>query len=219
MDKESIKKDNTKNNSEVLMEDNLNNEKKLDEKNSIDENNTDEKDNKKEENKNDEIITKIQELETKLKEYEELIKRKVADFDNLRKRTIEEKKVLNQILSEKIILDFLPIIDNLERAINAAKETKDIDALLNGISLIKDMFLSILSSNYNVKPIDSIGKEFDPKIHNALYQKEGDYDKIIVVEEIEKPYIMGEKVIRIGKVGVGTPKEKKVEEKENEEKK
>jgi len=184
----------------------INNNLEKDNNLNVKDNETSEKDsNKKEDN---ELISKIEDLESKLKEYEDLVKRKVADFENLRKRTIEEKKILNQIIAEKLILDFLPIIDNLERAINAAKDSKDIDALLEGINLIKDMFLGILANNYNVKPIDSLGKEFDPKIHNALYQKEGDYDKIVVTEEIEKPYVMGDKVIRIGKVGVGMPKKK-----------
>ena len=111
---------------------------------------------------------KVVELEAKLKEYEDLLRRKMADFDNFRKRAQQEKEKLGEIVAEQVISDFLPIYDNVNRAILAAEQNKDLNAFLEGVISIENLFLTLFKK-YSIEKIDSVGQEFDPKIHQALY--------------------------------------------------
>lgn len=165
--------------------------------------------------KQDELISKIQELEDKAKEYEILAKRKVADFDNFRKRMQKEKNELSEMISNKVIVDFLPVIDNLERAIFSAEESKDFESLLEGIVSIKHIFDGVLAK-YEIQKVESIGEEFNAEKHQALYTVEGDYKTKTVIEEVEKAYVRKDKVLRTAKVAVGLPKVEKKEEALNE---
>ncbi len=116
------------------------------------------------------------------------------------------------MVADKVILDFVMVLDNLERAIKDAQSNKDFDGFLEGIVSIESIFHSIMDK-YSVKGIDSTGKDFDPKIHQALHIVEGDYEKQTVIEEVEKAYVRGDKVLRIAKVAVGMPKKKEEENK------
>ncbi len=167
----------------------------------------------------DVLVVQIKELEQKVKEYEELAKRKVADFDNFRRRVNKEKDQLTSMMADKVILDFMQVADNLERAIDNAENNKDFDGFLQGVISIQDIFNNILEK-YSVKKIDSTGKDFDPKIHQALHTVEGDYEKQIVIEEVEKALVRNEKVLRVAKVAVGIPtkKEEAVKQEEQDKK-
>lgn len=158
---------------------------------------------------------KVVELEAKLKEYEDLLRRKMADFDNFRKRAQQEKEKLGEIVAEQVISDFLPIYDNVNRAILAAEQNKDLNAFLEGVISIENLFLTLFKK-YSIEKIDSVGQEFDPKIHQALYMSEGDYVKNTVLEELEKAFMKKERLIRLGKVVVGTPKKKEETKPANE---
>lgn len=153
------------------------------------------------------LVSQIRDLEDKVREYEDLVRRKVADFENFRKRAKQEKESLGETLSEKLILDFLPVYDNFERALKAAEKNKDFDSLLEGIQGIYHIFSGILEKN-KIQKVDSAGQPYDPRLHEALYIVEGDYEKPVVLEEVEKAFIRGEKVIRIARVSVGMPKKK-----------
>ena len=167
--------------------------------------------------KEDELIEKIKELEEKVIDYEILAKRKVADFDNFRKRVTQEKNQLREIMADKVILDFLPILDNLERALDAAKNNSDFESLLDGINSIAGIFNSVLDK-YSVKKVDSINQDFDPKIHHALYTVEGDYEKQTVIQEVENAYSRNERILRVAKVAVGIPKKTKESNNSDQEK-
>lgn len=152
-------------------------------------------------------LAKIAELEAKVKEYEELAKRKMADFDNFRKRTIAEREQMKQMMEDKVITEFLLVLDNLDRALDAGKQNRDFDALMEGIESIRHIFMSVLSQ-YGVERMDSVGKEFDPRIHEALHMVEGDYEKQTVIDEMEKAFMRRDKVLRTGRVSVGMPAKK-----------
>ncbi|HCL56574.1 MAG TPA: nucleotide exchange factor GrpE [Spirochaetia bacterium] len=169
------------------------------------------------ENLSQEVEKQIKELEEKTKEYESLLLRKAADFDNFRKRARQEKEQLSDMVAEKVIKDFLPIWDNLERALEAANQKKDFDGLMQGIISTQDLFLSLFGK-YEVKKIDSIGKEFDPKIHEGLQIVEGDYEKQVVIGELEKVFMLKDKVMRLGRVMIGKPRKKEEAANHSEEK-
>jgi molecular chaperone GrpE len=153
----------------------------------------------------------LEEFKKKLQEYEDMLKRQVADFDNFRKRTQEEKEKLKDYAFDAIFLDFIPIFDNIERAM-LASNSKDatIKSIVEGLEGITQLFKTFLEK-YQVEKLDSINKEFDPAIHEALFTQEGDYDKKIVTQEVEKAYKRKDKVIRTAKVAVGIPKKEKEE--------
>jgi molecular chaperone GrpE len=165
--------------------------------------------------KENELISQIEDLESKLREYEDLVKRKVADFENFRKRTLQEKQQTGEMASEKVIVNFLPVLDNLERAIESAEENQDFQGFLEGIHSIRNIFKSVLDQ-YSVEQIDSVGKEFDPKIHHALYTVEGDYEKQTVIQEVEKAFMRKGKAIRTAKVAVGVPKKEEAKKEEEQ---
>lgn len=165
----------------------------------------------------DELITKIKELEDKAKEYETLAKRKVADFDNFRKRMQDEKKQFSGMMTEKIMLDVLPLFDNLERAIESAKQSKDFDSLLQGIEGINQLFTAMFQK-YNLTIVDSVNQPFDAALHHALYTQEGDYKEKTVIQEVEKAIKLNDKIIRTAKVAVGVPKKTEESSADSEEK-
>ncbi len=149
----------------------------------------------------------IEELNKKIKEYEELLKRKMADFENYKRRVKTELDEKEKRANQKLIEDVLPIVDNFEKAIEAAENNSDFDALFDGIKLIEKQFKQVLSK-YDVHPLETIGKEFDPNLHDALMIDEsGEYDHDTVIKEWQKGYLMGEKVIRHAQVVVGKAKQ------------
>ena len=172
---------------------------------------------KKENKESHELEKKVKELESKVKEYEDLLKRKMADFDNFRKRAQQEKERMVELASEQVILDFLPVYDNINRAVLSAEKNHDLKAFLEGVVSIENIFLATLSK-YSIIKVDAVGQEFDPKTQHALYSTEGDYEKNTVIEELEKAFVKNEKALRIAKVVVGTPKKKETELKEQENK-
>ncbi len=145
----------------------------------------------------------IEDLNKKLKEYEELLKRKMADFENYKRRIKIELEEKEKRANQKLIEDVLPIVDNFEKAIEAAENNSDFDALFDGIKLIEKQFKQVLSK-YDVHPLETVGKEFDPNLHDALMIDEsGEYDKDTVIKEWQKGYMRGEKVLRHAQVVVG----------------
>jgi molecular chaperone GrpE len=132
----------------------------------------------------------------KASEYLSRLKYLQADFENLQKRT--KKEVDEAILhgNEGLIMKLLPILDDLERALNSAKETKDKEAVLDGLELI---LKEVQTTLYEVGllPIESIGKSFDPLIHEAIgYVESSDQPENTITREFRKGYKLGDKVIR-----------------------
>lgn len=126
--------------------------------------------------------------------------RLVAEFDNYKKRT--DKEYLSLILNanEKLITDLLPVIDDLERSLSHLNEENDFETMLKGFELIHKN-LSTLLEKQGLKPMESIGEEFDPEKHDALMQVDNDdVESNKIVDEHLKGYIFNEKVIRHAQV-------------------
>ena len=156
------------------------------------------KDTKQEENINkaDEIIELKKQIETQkvqIEETEDRLKRVAAEFDNYKKRSSKEKDGLYNSLVGDIVSNFLPIIDNLEKAVEA--ETKD-EEYRKGIELVLKQFKDVLLAR-GVTEIETVGKTFDPEVHEAVssVQDETKGEKEIV-QEYRKGYKIGDRVIR-----------------------
>lgn len=142
----------------------------------------------------------IAELQQKLDLMTETCKRVVADLANYRKRAEEEKIALANFGNTKILIELLSVLDNFERALKAMESDNIPEDHKKGILGIQSQIKNLLEK-YDVKPFESLNKKFDPNLHEAIAQGPGEKDMII--EEIEKGYTIGDKVLRPAKVKVG----------------
>ncbi|MCR8645709.1 nucleotide exchange factor GrpE [Paenibacillus sp. N1-5-1-14] len=125
-----------------------------------------------------------------------------ADFDNFRRRARLEKEDFAKYASSKVIEGLIPVLDNMERAIAASKESQDLDGLVKGIDMVFRQFDSVLLQE-GLTAIESVGQPFNPDFHQAIMQVESDeYEEGYVVEEVQKGYKLKDKVIRPAMVKV-----------------
>ena len=146
-------------------------------------------------------------LEKAQKEIEELKNQllyKVAEFDNYRKRTLKERAELILNGGEKFITAILPIIDDMERAIESGAKTDDPEVLREGMELIHQKFIKVLEAQ-GVSKIDTENADFDTDVHEAVAMVPGmgDDKKGKVIDCLQKGYKLNDKVIRHAKVAVG----------------
>lgn len=142
--------------------------------------------------------------EEKFHKLNEKYLRLAAEYDNYRKRTLKEKMDLVKNAGEDILSNFLPIIDNIDRAKKSVDETEDIESVKEGIDLIHKNLKDFIASR-GVKEIDAIGKEFDTDLHEAVTKIPAPEEDLKgkVIDVIEKGYKLNDKVIRYAKVVVG----------------
>jgi molecular chaperone GrpE len=126
-----------------------------------------------------------------------------ADFDNFRKRTDKERQEFVKYASEDVLVGLLEILDDLERTLALGNpEQKDLSMFLKGVEMILAHLYDLLK-HHGVKPIEAEGKKFDPCYHEALIQVENkDLPEHTIVEELQKGYLLNDKVIRTAKVKV-----------------
>lgn len=143
-------------------------------------------------------------------EYKDKYLRLYAEFENARKRMERDKAEFLRYANQELLADFLDILDDLERSLEAAKaKHEDYDAFLKGIEMIMAHVYDLLRKN-DVAPIEAKGKQFDPHCHEALMQEErDDVEEGVVVDEFQKGYMLGERVLRTNKVKVAKKKEQK----------
>lgn len=128
--------------------------------------------------------------------------RALADFANFKRRKQEEFETYAQFASHELILQLLPIIDNFERALQAAQENQNFDALANGVSLTLRQLHDFLDKQ-QIQPIEAVGREFDPTLHEAVMRVESEnHPDNTIVEELEKGYTQKSRVIRPSRVTV-----------------
>lgn len=147
----------------------------------------------------DSLAAKAQEAER----LQERLVRLQAEFENYKKRMAREKAEFLKFATEGLLLDLLPILDNLERAITSARaEAANREAVVEGIDMIARLFRSTLEKA-GVKPMDAVGKPFDPSLHQAVAQVESaDGQDNLVVEEIQKGYLLEGRTLRAAMVKV-----------------
>ena len=165
----------------------------------------------KKEKKMEEMEVKMQEMEKKVAELEEKAAkdkddyiRLMAEFDNFRRRTSQEKLELVSMASTDTIKGLLPVLDDCERALNVLKESKDSDAAKEGTELIYHKLMSYLQSK-GLAVIEALGSDFDTDLHEAVAQfpVQEDEKKGKVFDVVQTGYTLNGKVIRFAKVVVG----------------
>ena len=129
----------------------------------------------------------------------------MADFENFRKRTLKEKADLIKNGAESAMRDLLPVVDDMERAIDAINKGGDIGSLKEGVDLIYSKFVKYLESQH-VMPIESTGKDFDTDVHDAvtMFPASDPSMKGKVIDTTVKGYMINDKVLRHAKVVVGS---------------
>ena len=138
----------------------------------------------------------------KIEELTDQVKRQMAEFDNFRKRTEKEKNQMFETGAKSVIEKILPVIDNFERGLAAVPEDEKESAFVEGMDKVYRQMIKELDA-ICVKPIEAVGKEFDPEYHNAVMQVESEeYDSGIVAQELQKGYIYHDSVVRHSMVAV-----------------
>lgn len=150
----------------------------------------------------------VEEAKLKAKENYENYLRALADMDNLKKRIFKDKEEFSKYANEKLVSSVIGVLDNFRRAVESAQLSKEFEPLYEGIKLIYNQFQEILK-NEGLKEFSSVGEIFDPSRHEAMLAIDSDKPPNTVVEEVERGYILNDKVIRPAKVYVAKEKVEK----------
>ncbi len=138
----------------------------------------------------------------KIAELEDRVKRQMAEFDNFRKRSEKEKSSMYEMGAKSVVEKILPVVDNFERGLATATEEEKGLPFVDGMDKIYKQLLTELDQ-LGVKPIEAIGQEFNPDLHNAVMQVESDeYESGVVAQELQKGYMYRDSVVRHSMVGV-----------------
>lgn len=130
--------------------------------------------------------------------------RALADFSNYRRRHQEEKQTAAQYACQDIILSILPVVDNFTRALDAAEKNHKFETLVEGVKLTMKQLNDVLERQ-GVKPIQAVGEQFDPMVHEAIMRYETDeYPENTIVEELQTGYMQHDRVLRPSRVKVAT---------------
>jgi molecular chaperone GrpE len=141
-------------------------------------------------------------MEEKIAGLEDRVKRQMAEFENFRKRTEKEKQTMFSMGERSVIEKMLPVVDNFERGLAAVPEAEKGGAIASGMEMIYKQLMKQLE-DLGVKPIEAVGKEFDPNFHNAVMQVESEeLESGVVAQEYQKGYTYHDTVIRHSMVGV-----------------
>jgi molecular chaperone GrpE len=142
--------------------------------------------------------------EAKAQEHLDDLKRLAAEFENYKKRTAREQASLSTRATERLVKELLPIVDDLERALEAAEEHEEAK-LEEGVRLVHRQLASALEGE-GLAEIETEGK-FDPHVHEALLSQPSEADEGTVIEVLQKGYRLGDRVLRPARVVVAAPKE------------
>jgi molecular chaperone GrpE len=150
------------------------------------------------------VTEEKEDLQKKYDELNDSHLRLMAEFDNYRKRTLREKAELIKSGGESALCALLPVVDDLERAMQTIRTTEDIEAVKEGVELIYTKFIAYLAQQ-GVKPIEAIGQTFDSEIFEAvaIIPAAGEDKKGKVIDSVQTGYTLYDKVIRHAKVVVG----------------
>lgn len=154
--------------------------------------------------KEDALNQQIEELTEERDELKDKFLRKVAEFDNFRKRTAKERIEMISTASQSTVTRLLPVIDDFDRAIKAANDDASTEPVSEGVMLVYEKLTNTLLQ-IGVKVMETNGEVFNPDLHEAITEIPAASEdmKGKIVDTIEKGYFMGEKIIRFAKVVVG----------------
>ena len=158
-----------------------------------------------------ELKKKLEEKEKEIKEHHDRLLRLAADFENYKKRAAKDKENWTKFANEDVIRAILPLIDNLERAVDHAQKVADTGVLIEGVRLTLQQILQTLN-RFGLSSFQSVGKPFDPTVHEAMLVVETDqHDPNQVVEEFQKGYLLNERLLRPATVSVSKSPEKEAQ--------
>ena len=153
--------------------------------------------------KEEQLQNELAEAEEKIAAEQDKYLRLAAEFDNFRRRTLKEKAELIKSAGEKIITAILPVLDDMERAIENMKKTGDADAMLQGVEIIYNKFLKVLQQE-GLKKIETEGKDFDTDYHEAIAMVPAPSEELKgkILDCVQTGYTLNDKVVRHAKVAV-----------------
>jgi len=138
------------------------------------------------------LIQKTQEAQ---ENYDRFL-RLAAELENIKKRQERELTELRQFANENLLKELVPVLDNLERALEHGRQSEAPEALMEGLDLVSQDFLKVLS-RFGVQPIDSVGNRFDPAYHHAVMEEEApEVDDQTVLKELQKGYLLQNRLLR-----------------------
>jgi molecular chaperone GrpE len=160
------------------------------------------------EKKIEKLRQQLKEKDNELTEYVDTLQRLHAEFENFKKRIVKEQNKFIYMANKDLIKKLLPIIDNFERAINSKKNKDEVKKIIDGINIIYNEFGQILKKE-GVKELYPKGEMFDPRYHDAIMQVESDkYEEGIVLEVLQKGYLLNDNLLRPATVKVSKKPEK-----------
>ena len=153
-----------------------------------------------EESEGGENLSEEESPEAEVAYYVDQIQRTRAEFDNYRRRTQQDRLVAYRRTVVDVVRKLLPVIDDLEKALKADVGSSDENQIRAGLTLIHEKVCQLLA-DLSIEPIESVGAEFDPNLHEAMMQVDHDTaEPGEIVEEIEKGYILGDLLVRASRV-------------------
>ena len=141
-------------------------------------------------------------LQEKVDELEDRVKRQMAEFENFRKRTEKEKSAMFETGAKSVIEKMLPVVDNFERGLAALSEEEKKQPFAEGMNMVYKQLMTELEK-LEVKPIEAVGCEFNPDLHNAVMQVESEeFESGVIAQELQKGYTYRDTVVRYSMVAV-----------------
>ncbi len=145
---------------------------------------------------------KANKLQEKIDELEDKVKRQMAEFDNFRKRSEKEKSAMFETGAKSVVEKILPVVDNFERGLAVLSEEEMKQPFAEGMNMVYKQLIAELEK-LEVKPIEAVGCEFNPELHNAVMQVESEeYASGIIAQELQKGYTYRDSVVRHSMVAV-----------------
>ncbi|MEW6096182.1 MAG: nucleotide exchange factor GrpE [bacterium] len=139
-------------------------------------------------------------------EYLDHLRRLKAEFENYKKREEKQRAEFIKFANEGLICELLPVMDSIDRALNGVHKSHDLESFLPGVELIRKQLEDVLVRN-GLATIETVGKHFDPKVHEAMMQVESnEHPEDTIAQELRKGYLLNNRVIRAAQVAVSKKK-------------
>lgn len=156
-----------------------------------------------------ELQEQNQQLQEEVSELKAQFLRRQADFDNFRKRLLRDKEDSIAFANKDLLSDVVQLLDDFERALSLSEQSRDFDALHDGLAMIEQQFVAQLEKRWGLTRFTSKGEPFDPQQHEAVAMEEQEgIEDSVVVEDYQKGYLYKEKLLRAAKVKVAVPAKK-----------